>query len=372
MKTAAQRRIRVGVIGCGLVAQAMHLPHLRQLDERFELVGAADVSPRALEACRRRFGVERVTHSWQELLRTPLDAVLVLTAGSHAPIALAAAEAGLHAFVEKPMALSVAEGEEMVAAFERADRRLMVGTMKRFDPAYERALELLEEVGELRLAQTTTLESALAPYVGQHRPRGGGVDPALAEQLEADTERRIAAAVPELDAEGRWCYRHLLLDNLVHELNALAGAVGAVTEVTAASLERRSVGIHLRCGAVPCHVSWADLTETLPYRQALAFFGSELRLYLEFPSPFLANAPTALRLEGSAGAEGSFSRTELVSHDEAFRRELVEFHAAVVDSRPPRTDGADGLRDQPTIEAIARSHARRAPAPVGTVSGAMA
>src|SRR6059036_2102803 len=121
-------KIRVGVIGCGLVAQVMHLPHLRELDDRFEVVAVCDLATGALEFAGAMFPTARRHVTWEGLLGD-VDAVLVLTAGSHAPVAIAAAEAGVHVFVEKPMSFSVDEGRAMVAAAERADVRLMVGYM---------------------------------------------------------------------------------------------------------------------------------------------------------------------------------------------------------------------------------------------------
>ena len=82
---------------------------------------------------------------WQELLEQPLDAVLVLTSGDHAPVAIAAAQAGKHVFGEKPMALSGEHGARMLDAAESAGVRLMVGMMRRYDPAYERLVALLPE-----------------------------------------------------------------------------------------------------------------------------------------------------------------------------------------------------------------------------------
>src|SRR6267143_2446549 len=99
-------RLRVGVIGCGLIAQVMHLNYLRELADRFEIAGVCDVSEEARDACAREYAVPERYGSWQELIQRPLDAVFVLTSGSHAPIAIAAASAGLHVLVEKPMCFS--------------------------------------------------------------------------------------------------------------------------------------------------------------------------------------------------------------------------------------------------------------------------
>src|SRR6059036_150278 len=158
-------RLRVGVIGCGLIAQVMHLHYLRELSDRFEIAAVCDVSDEVRAACARDYGVPQQFASWHELIARPLDAVLVLTSGSHEPIAVAALEAGLHVLVEKPMCFSVAEGREMIGAAEGAGKVLMVGYNKRYDPAYRRLLEEARRLRDLRLVRITTLESPIPPYV---------------------------------------------------------------------------------------------------------------------------------------------------------------------------------------------------------------
>jgi predicted dehydrogenase len=344
-----QQRLRVGVIGCGLIAQVMHLPYLAELDDRFETVALCDVAQDVASACARRFSVPAVFNRWEDLLAGPgLDAVLVLTSGSHAPMALAALQAGLHVFVEKPMALSAAEGAAMVAAAEAADRRLMVGTMKRYDPAVERLVELIGDPSDMRLVRVTTLESPLAPYVAHHplvRPAAPVAAPGSPEELPG-----------ELDDETRWVYRWILLDNLVHELNLLRGVLGEPTAVVRSSLSRSCVGVWLRFGDAECHLSWVDLPGIARYSQELAFYAPERRFTLTLPSPFLRSAPTRLVVEGGVpGSSESFARDEVVSYEEAFKRELVEFGAAIAAGRAPRTSGVDGLRDLELCERIARA-----------------
>src|SRR5437899_11285100 len=106
-------RLRVGVIGCGLIAQVMHLNYLRELSDRFEIAAVCDLSEAVRAACAREYGVPEQYGSWQELLKRPLDAVLVLTSGSHAPIAMPAAEAGLPVPVEKTNCCAVPDGRGM-------------------------------------------------------------------------------------------------------------------------------------------------------------------------------------------------------------------------------------------------------------------
>ena len=350
--------MRVGVVGCGLIAQVMHLPYLGELSDRFELAAVCDLSRPLAERCAERYGAGRAHARWEELLDEPLDAVLVLTSGDHAPIAVAAAQRGMHVFVEKPMALSGREGNRMIEAAAQAGVRLMVGTMKRYDPAYERLVELLTDVHDVRLVRVTTLESPLAPYVAHYPLLGRGpLDAGTVAELERADADAVTVALGDADQRTRWCYRWVLLDNLVHELNALRGALGEPTELRSADLTERCVGINLRFGDADCHLSWVDLPGIARYKQAFAFYAPDRRLTLELPSPFLRSMPSRLIVEGGEpGTADAWEQEEIVSFEEAFKRELIEFADCIATGREPRTSGHDGLRDLMLCEAIARMH----------------
>lgn len=356
---------RVGIIGCGLIAQVMHLPYLAELSDRFEIAALCDVSDDVVRACAERYGVERTFTRWEDLLEAPLDAVMVLISGNHAPMAIAAAQKGIHVFVEKPMAISAAQCTEMIEAAEAGGVRLMVGTMKRYDPAYERFVELVPEVSDLRLVRVETLESPLEPYVA-HYPlvRPASPPPAdLVARWQAEEKPHIDGALDgDSDETNRSVYRNVLLDNLVHEFNMLRGALGEPTAVTYASLTPKCAAVHLRFGDAECHLSWVDLPGIARYKQEVALYGPDERLVLTLPSPFLRSAPTRLTREGGEpGTTHSWEVQEVVAYDEAFKRELVEFHEAIVSGREPRTSGVDGLRDLLLCEAVARVHRTGAP-----------
>lgn len=96
----------------------------------------------------------------------------------------------------------------MLDAASAAGVQLMVGTMKRYDPAYERLLEVLPDAGELRLIRVTTLESPFRPCVDGYPLTPPASGPAeIIEQLEAEDQQRLAVALPEADEETRYCYR---------------------------------------------------------------------------------------------------------------------------------------------------------------------
>jgi predicted dehydrogenase len=356
-------RVRVGVVGCGLIAQVMHLPYLAELEDRFEIAALCDISEPVAAECARRYGVERTYTRWQDLVDAGgLDAVMILTSGSHAPVAVAAAQAGMHVFVEKPMCLSVAEGHEMLAAARAAGVQLMVGTMKRYDPAYERLAELLPEVVDLRLVRVTTLESPFEPYVA-HYPlvKPSGVPEDIIAALRAEEDAILASVLgPDAAADDRDSYRFILLDNLVHELNALRGLLGEPERVLHADLSPRRASINLAFPDVEVHLSWVDLPGIARYSQEFAVYAPNDRLTLTLPSPFLRSAPSELVREGGEpGTAHSWRSVETVAYDEAFKRELIELSECIQTDRQPRTSGEDGLRDVALCTSILRAHRDR-------------
>ena len=361
-------RLRVGIVGCGSIAQVMHLHYLRELDDCFAVHGLCDLSPDALRFAAGRFPEARLHKRWDELLAQPLDAVLVLTTGSHAPIAIAAARAGIHVFVEKPMSRSVTEAHEMLAAAETAGVRLMVGYMKRYDPAYEQLLERLD-TSDLRLVRVTTLESPEQPYV-MHYPRAASTaQPNGAADVREDDERRITEAIGVTDPVVRRAYGGPLLDSMVHELNAVRGVLGEPSELRSASIWGGPAGITatMAFGPVECVFMWVELPGIARYEQELAFYGAQSRMRLTFPSPFLRSMPTTLVTDGGEpGTSRSWSTRETVSFEEAFKRELREFHDAIVDGREPRTPGSDGIRDIALVASIVRCHVEQRPVPFPT------
>ncbi len=112
--------VRVGVVGCGVVATAYYLPFLMDY-EKADLVAVCDLREGRAEACQRLFGArERYADYYDMIDRADIDAVFVLTApGTHVPFTLAAAEAGKHVLIQKPMATDM-QGARMVADAIRA------------------------------------------------------------------------------------------------------------------------------------------------------------------------------------------------------------------------------------------------------------
>ena len=152
---APRRRYRVAIVGCGRIARA----HATALTAHpaVELVALCDVSEEGLRAFGQTYGVspDGQFTAYEDLFdAVHPDVVHVCTwPDTHALITRAAAERGIHVYCEKPMALTLQEADEMIAACREARVVLGINHHRRGDARFIRARQLIQDgaVGELRL-----------------------------------------------------------------------------------------------------------------------------------------------------------------------------------------------------------------------------
>jgi predicted dehydrogenase len=287
--------------------------------------------------------------------------VLVLTSGSHAPLAVESARAGRHVFVEKPMCFSTGEATQMIEEARIAGVTLMVGYPKRYDPAFGRFREEVSRLGEPRLLRVTTTESPFQPYV-RHYPLTppGEVAAEVLAPLREDARARLEAAIGTDDEFLVNQYQSVLLDTLVHEINTARAVLGEPTRLDYVDLRAGSATVLASFAAASAAIHWVDVPGMTRYSMEFAMMGADGRVTLTFPSPYLRNAPTTLSIEGGSGDEvASWRREEVTSYESGFKEELIAFHDAVVNGSAVLTDGRDAARDIAMCQAIiasARSH----------------
>lgn len=138
--------VNVGLIGAGAFASGTILPAVRGL-AGVNLKGIATATGPSGKHAAKRFGFEYCTTDYMELLRDPeVDCVLIATRHNlHARMTAEAMACGKDVFVEKPLALSIAELESVIAAHESG---LMVGFNRRFSPFVQEAKRLLSQTGD--------------------------------------------------------------------------------------------------------------------------------------------------------------------------------------------------------------------------------
>jgi predicted dehydrogenase len=135
--------VKIGIIGCGGIARRRHIPEFAANPD-VKIVGYFNpTTSRAVEMAEQYGG--QVYDSYEALLADQeIDAVAICTANStHAPITIAALQAGKHVLCEKPMATSVADGEKMITAARQAGKYLMIAHNQRLYSAHAKAKEIL-------------------------------------------------------------------------------------------------------------------------------------------------------------------------------------------------------------------------------------
>ncbi len=176
------RTVKVGIIGCGGIANGKHMPALRAV-KGVEMVAFCDLIAERAEKAAKEFGVPdaKVFTDYRELLmESDIEVVHVLTPNrSHADISVDALHAGKHVMCEKPMAKTVADAERMLEAAGKSGKKLTIGYQNRQRAAVSQAKRYIEagELGEIYYANCYALRRRGTPNWGvflNEEEQGGG------------------------------------------------------------------------------------------------------------------------------------------------------------------------------------------------------
>jgi predicted dehydrogenase len=351
--------LRIGVVGGGLIAQAMHLPYLAEKRDRFTITSLAEPSRTVRETLGARYGIPHLHEDHRGLL-AEVDAIAVCSpAATHAEIVLDALSAGVHVFVEKPMCITVADADAIVAAADRTGLVVQVGTMKRYDPAYERMLgELPESAETLRYVSVVVNDPEFEPFFGAEIVRGADVPQELIEATRRSEAEQVEEAVGSGDPDTVRAFSESYLGSMIHDLNLVHGLLEPMGEPLPAQVvdghwwnEGRAVAGALRLGnGARADLSWIQLLATHEYRETVAFFFEDGIRSLEFPSPWQKQRPTIYRR--TARIDGAHAVREVTSYEEAFSRQLDHFHRCVTEGEPCRTPPAQARLDIAVLTAM--------------------
>jgi predicted dehydrogenase len=178
----AKKNLRIGLVGVGAAAQINHIPALKRM-EGVEIVALCDRDPEKASRVAQKFGIPRAHARFDDLIADDeVDAVDLCTPNFlHAPMAVAALEAGKHVLCERPLARSASEAAGMVKAAKKADRLLMCALQHRFraDAILLRKFVEKGDLGELFLSKAGWLRQRTEwdsdEWRRQKRESGGGV-----------------------------------------------------------------------------------------------------------------------------------------------------------------------------------------------------
>src|SRR5262245_15394039 len=225
------KKIKVGIIGGGLISQVEHLPNLLAMPERFEVVGLADPSAKVRSHLSERYRIATFATADELFARKPDSVVIGTPDPTHAELCIAALDRGLHVFCEKPLCYPIEDADRVVAARDRSSRVMQVGYMKRFDPAWQALREMVQGKGErLRMITVEVNDPGSWPFTDHHDFLPGDDVPkadidGVARKRAEQTARAIGRPLTPLELKG---FTGPFCSSSVHDVNAVHGLLEAM------------------------------------------------------------------------------------------------------------------------------------------------
>ena len=336
--------VRIGLIGTGMVAQVMHLPHLFELPELFEVAALCDLSPGTVKAVGAKYGIRRTFSDYREMLeRADLDAVMVLTQ-DHAQPATDALRAGKHVFIEKPMCNNLDEADELLDAQAQSGCVAQLGHHKIYDPGYVAGRERIRQMQSPHLIRLYDINGPNDLFLEHYDiVRVDDVDVAEKDRmgrLRHEGLQRAIGVQPEavMRAYGK------MLGLSIHDIYILDGAFGLPERVVSTEIWDGG-GAFVSILAYPndlrCILDTAAVRDLRLFDERMTVYAPDGIVSIVFPSPFLKNAATVVeewRMDGTEFRESTIT----ASYEEAFKLELVHFHDCIVNGKTPRTPASGG------------------------------
>lgn len=324
--------LRIGIAGAGR-AGAVHARNLA-LVPGAELACLIDERPESAAQLATECGVPVVVTLTEAAESVELDAIVISAPTfAHHELAVAAAEAGLHVFCEKPMALTVAECDEIIAAHERAGTVLQIGFVRRFRTEFVEARRRIEagDIGEPMVVKSLTRGPGLPPAWAHELERSNGM---LAEVNSHDFDcvawlagspiERVYAETANFKGADRGVVAEDFYDNAVVSLRFESGAIGTID------------------GTCPADYGYDARAEVL---------GTEGLLVIgEVAGMSLLEAR-----DRETGTVRPISRTWPERFGDAYRAELAGFAEAIAEGRAPAVGGAEGRAAVAAVRAANRS-----------------
>ena len=348
------RKIQLGYVGCGFMAQAVHLPSFSAIPD-CEVIALSEMRGELGRKVQARFGIPKFYPDHLAMLADPDIEAIGVSADFmvQGEIARDALLAGKHVFMEKPMAISLRQADAMLAAAKQSDKRLMVGYMKRYDAGNELVRARIDEFkasGELGPVTFARNHGFCGDWLA-------GLDASLEKTDEPI--HRVGAVGPDwLPSE--YLKQYLgYLQQYTHNINLLRWFLDGVDDVTVRVVDLDEDGYTgivvfdvggtravLESGRISHH-SWEEHTQVY-------FRDGWIKTWA--PPLLLKQVPAEVEIY-RAGEEQTVTRaTPRPAWSWSYRREAEHFIRCLLTGEPIRSSGEDTRTDVRLFEEVFRAH----------------
>ncbi|MES2142959.1 MAG: Gfo/Idh/MocA family oxidoreductase [Pseudomonadota bacterium] len=352
------RTLRVGVLGCGPIAQAAHFEACTKA-RNADLYAICDVADDLRDRMAATHAPTRSYADYDTMLADPaLEAVIIATSDAfHVPAALKALQAGKHVLCEKPLATGIEEAESLRAAVAASGRVLQVGHMKRYDAGLQAAKAFIDgPMGAMVALKAWYCDST-------HRyPMTDAVQPLMVTSKAA----RKPSENPKADLDRYYMLAHG--SHLVDTARFFAGEIVAVD----ARLSNRA---GIRCWFVDVEfasgtLGHLDLTVAvrMDWHEGFQIYGAEGSVLGKTYNPWYFKSSEVDIFHESDGA----TRRVLGADGHFYRRQVEGFADTILTGAPQYgADLEDGIASVRAMVAIAQSARSRKPVRLADVTGAL-
>jgi predicted dehydrogenase len=356
MPTKQDRRLRVGVLGAGQIAQSAHFESCTKAANA-DLYAICDVADDLRERMAITHGAEKTFNDYDRMLQDPdVEAVIIATADAfHVPASIRALEAGKHVLCEKPVGLTVEECRLLQAAVDKSGKVFQVGHMKRFDAGLQAAKSFIDtEMGEVVALKAWYCDST-------HRyPMTDAVQPLIVSSANA----RKPSANPKADLR-----RYYMLAHGCHLIDTARYFAGDIVSVHARLSERAGIwcwfiDVEFASGTL----GHLDLTVQvrMDWHEGFQIYGKNGSILGKTYNPWYYKSSEVDIFREADGA----SHRVLGADGHFYRRQLESFARVILDKAPMEgANVADGLASVQAMVAIARSVESGKPVALADVTG---
>jgi len=352
------RRLRVGVLGCGPIAQAAHFESCTKA-RNADLYAICDVADDLRQRMAATHAPDKSFADYDAMLADPdLEAVIIATSDPfHVPASIKALEAGKHVLCEKPLAADVEEAETLKRVVERSGKLLQVGHMKRFDPGLEAAKSFIDtEMGDLVALKAWYCDST-------HRYH---MTDAVQPLIVASKAAKKPNENPKADLD-----RYYMLAHGSHLVDTARYFGGAIVSVEARLLNRAGI----RCWFIDVEfangaLGHLDLTVAvrMDWHEGFQIYGANGSIVGKTHNPWYYKSSEVDIFHESDGT----TRRVLGADGHFYRRQLEGFADVILNGMPMAgADIDDGIASVRAMVAIAQSAKTGRPVTLASVSGAL-
>jgi predicted dehydrogenase len=356
MPAKQERRLRVGVLGAGQIAQAAHFESCTKAINA-DLYAICDVADDLRERMAITHGAQKTYNDYDTMLADPeLDAVIIATADAfHVPASIKALEAGKHVLCEKPIGVTVEECLVLKDAVEKSGKILQVGHMKRFDAGLQAAKSFItDEMSELIALKAWYCDNT-------HRyPMTDAVQPLIVTSANA----RKPSQNPKADLR-----RYYMLAHGCHLIDTARYFAGDIVSVHARLSERAGiwcwfVDVEFASGTL----GHLDLTVQvrMDWHEGFQIYGKNGSIIGKTYNPWYYKSS---EVDIFREADGATHRV-LGADGHFYRRQVESFARTILDKASMEgADINDGLASVQAMVAIARSVESGKPVALADVTG---